>query len=70
MSITDHETGNMLIDALPLLPGDYPASNLLEAYGYLGIGSAYLVSVSQDDSIPTLESLGTGHLIVWSDNVT
>lgn len=70
MSITDHETGNMLIDALPLLPGEYPAANLLEAYRYLGIGSAYLVSVSQVDSIPTLESLGTEHLIVWSDNVT
>ncbi|WNF07273.1 phage baseplate plug family protein [Brevibacillus borstelensis] len=69
MSITDHETGELLIDSLPLLPGDYPAANLLSQYKYLGIGSAALVSSVGDDSMPTFDSLGKTHQIIWSDNI-
>ncbi|USG65158.1 hypothetical protein NDK47_24045 [Brevibacillus ruminantium] len=68
MSIKDHETGALLIDSLPLLPGEYPAANMLSQFSYLGIGSAVLISVSGDDSMPTFESLGREHLIAWGDN--
>lgn len=70
MSITD-STGNLLIDALPIITGDYPAANLLKQYAYLGIGSAYLVPASsglQDN--PDYSDLGTDFVLVWSDNVT
>lgn len=68
MAIADHDTGEKLIDALPLLPGDYPSANLLAQHDYLNIGSAFLLSVTNDDSMPTFESLGKEHLVVWSDN--
>ncbi|MCR8961667.1 hypothetical protein NW800_00385 [Brevibacillus laterosporus] len=70
MSITDHETGKLLVDALPLLPSEYPVANLLGPYDYLGIGSAVIVSVSKEHSMPTFDSLGRDHLVVWSDNLT
>ncbi|QDX92073.1 hypothetical protein EEL30_06635 [Brevibacillus laterosporus] len=69
MSITDHETGKLLVDALPLLPGEYPTANLLESHGYLKIGSAVVVSANGDNSAPTFDSLGKDHLVVWSDDV-
>jgi len=68
MSISDHETGEMLIDSLPVLPGEYPSANLLGQYSYLGIGSAVLISASGDNSMPTFDSLGREHLIAWGDN--
>jgi len=69
MSITDHVTGTLLIDSLPLLPADYPAADLLKQYSYLGIGSAVIVSANGKDTVPTFESLGNEHMIVWSDNI-
>ena len=69
MSVADHESGKQLIDALPLLQGEYPAANLLKQYSYLGIGSATIISLSGKDETPTFESLGKEHLVVWSDNI-
>lgn len=69
MSISDHDTGERLIDGLPLLPGDYPGANLLGQYRYLNIGSMALVSATSNDSMPTFDSLGKEHFVVWSDNV-
>ncbi|WP_410720243.1 phage baseplate plug protein [Brevibacillus sp. SIMBA_076] len=68
MAISNHSTGELLIDALPLLPGDYPSANLLMQHGYLNIGSAVLVSTTGCNSTPTFDSLGKEHFIVWSDN--
>ena len=70
MSITDHETGKLLVDSLPLLPGEYPAANLLSQYSYLEIGSAVLVSVTGDGTMPTFESLGRDHFVLWGDNTS
>lgn len=67
MSIKDHDSGRLLIDGLPLLPGEYPSADLLGQHKYLGIGSAYLISLSNDDTVPTFDSLGKSHLIAWSD---
>lgn len=70
MSISDHNTGKTLISSLPLLPGEFPAADLLSQHNYLNIGSAFLLSVTNDDSMPTFESLGKEHLVVWSDNLS
>ncbi|MGG3884358.1 phage baseplate plug family protein [Brevibacillus panacihumi] len=69
MSLTDHETGELLIDSLPLLPGEYPSANILRQYAYLGIGSAVIFSINGDNSAPTFDSLGKDHLLIWSDNI-
>ncbi|MBG9773571.1 hypothetical protein ABD71_10965 [Brevibacillus laterosporus] len=67
--ITDHETGKMLVDAIPLLPSEYPAANLLDSHSYLKIGKAVIVSLNGDNSMPTFDSLGKEHLVVWSDDI-
>lgn len=70
MSITD-DSGNMLLDGVPLVTGDYPAANILDQYSYLGIGSAYVVSTSANlDGIPSENNLGTDYYLVWSDTVS
>ncbi|MCM3141655.1 hypothetical protein [Brevibacillus sp. MER 51] len=68
MSVKEHDAGVMLIDALPLLLGEYPAANVLKQHSYLGIGSAVVISLTEDRAI-TFESLGKDHLIVWTDNI-
>lgn len=45
MSISDY-ANNLLIDGIPLVSGVYPAGNLLQQQRYLGIGSWYIVNVS------------------------
>lgn len=69
MGIANHDTGKKLADAIPLLPGEYPAANLLAQHDYLNIGSAVIVSATNDYSIPTFSSLGKEHFVMWSDNL-
>lgn len=45
LSISD-VNNNLLIDSVPMITGSYPAANLLEQQKYLGIGSWYIVNVS------------------------
>lgn len=45
MSISD-VSGNLLIASIPLVTGGYPAANLLQQQRYLGIGSCFIVNVS------------------------
>jgi hypothetical protein len=68
MSITD-SNGNLLIDAIPLLCGDFPAANMLGQYSYLNIGSAFIIKVgtAEMDS-PDDTNLGTEFVLVWGDN--
>lgn len=70
MSIAEHETGETLIASLPLLPGEYPSANLLAQHDYLNIGVVVLASVNGENSMPTFDSLGKEHIVVWSDNVS
>lgn len=79
MSITQGST--LLLDAIPLLPGQYPAANVLRQYQYLQIGSAYLIPNGGGlPENPTFTTLGTQiptsastpvstYLLVWTDNV-
>ncbi len=61
--------GVLLLASVPLLTGLYPSSNLLAQYGYLRIGSAYLLnteSVSAD--YPSQMNLNQFSLL-WGDTV-
>jgi hypothetical protein len=69
MSVSDSD-GNLLIDSLPLVTGEYPASDILGQYEYLGIGSAFVVNVSNiDEDLPTDTTLGTDFYLMWGDRV-
>lgn len=71
MSITNPATQTLILDGVPLLPGDYPAGNILGQYAYLGIGSAFLVpaSTAAAQNNPTSDNLGSDYLLVWSDTM-
>jgi hypothetical protein len=69
MTISD-DTGNVLLDSLPLLPGDYPAGDLLRPHRYLGLGSACLVNAGAQPTFPsdgpTSATLGSGGWqLIW-----
>jgi hypothetical protein len=66
MAISD-AAGNVLISSVPLITGWYPAANLLGQYGYLQIGSAYLLNTGNaSDDYPGLSNLDQFSL-VWGD---
>ncbi|CQR71687.1 hypothetical protein SOV_04830 [Sporomusa ovata DSM 2662] len=68
MNITDPATGTMLLASIPLVPGDYPAANILEQYAYLGIGSAYVLSTGNAATeYPDADNLGSEWVLIWSD---
>ncbi len=69
MNISDPATGSDILTSVPLLSApDGESLNLLEQYRHLGIGSAYLVNVSNiADEQPTDENLGTDFILVWGD---
>ena len=69
LTISD-KGGNVLVDGLPLVTGDYPAADILEQYQYLGIGSAVVVNVGNTTlDIPDSTTLGTDFVLVWGDSV-
>lgn len=70
MIIAD-QFGNMIIDGVPLVTGDYPAANMLEQYAYLEIGSCFMINISQTpiDS-PNLTNLGNDFVLLWADTPT
>lgn len=60
--------GNLLLDSVPCITGDWPAANILGQYGYLKIGSAYIVNAGNlPIDYPDKESLGSGFVLLWSD---
>lgn len=67
MTISDAQN-NLLLDSLPLVTGWYPAANILAQFGYLGIGSAYILNEGTSNSdYPGQSDLGTGFQLLWSD---
>ena len=69
MTLTDAVSGIVLIDSHPLLVTNYPSSNLLGQFEYLGIGSALVLNVSGvRGSMPAEFDLGTDYLLLWGDN--
>ncbi|MGO4496426.1 hypothetical protein AB4114_11070 [Paenibacillus sp. 2RAB27] len=68
MSVTNFKTKELLLDAVPLITGDYPAANLLEQYEYMNIGSAFVVPTnSLAIGIPDDTNIGTEYVLVWGD---
>lgn len=60
--------GNLLLANVPLLTGYWPAANILQQNGGLGIGSAYVVNASGAAAdYPDAAGLGTDFLLVWGD---
>lgn len=70
MSVVD-VNNNLLLDAVPVITGHYPAANLLRQYQYLGIGSAYVVPTANSGlpDNPDYTDLGSDFLLVWGDSV-
>ena len=67
MTILD-VAGNLLLDSIPLITGWYPAANLLAQYGYLQIGSAFILNEgSSIADYPTRNDLGQSFILLWGD---
>ena len=61
--------GNPMVSSIPLVTGVYPAANILGPYGYLGIGSAFVINQSGGTSdLPDDKNLGVLFQILWDDN--
>ena len=70
MDIGNATTGKPLLASLPLVPGMYPAGNLLSQYAYLGIGAAYLFPVTATaEEWPGETTIGTDWALIWGDTV-
>jgi hypothetical protein len=68
MTIFD-QLGNLLLSNIPMLTGTWPAGNLLQPYGYLRIGSAFLINVSGDPGdYAGPSNLGSDYQLIWDDN--
>lgn len=69
MSISDTQD-ELLLDSIPLITGLYPAGNLLAQYGYLLIGSAYILNEGTTNSdYPGRNDLGSGFVLLWDNTV-
>lgn len=59
--------GNLLLASVPLITGYYPAANILAQYGYLQIGSAYMLNTGNDpNDFPSSSDL-TQFSLLWGD---
>jgi hypothetical protein len=68
MAIAD-SLNNPIVSTVPLLPGYYPAGNILAPYEALQIGEAFMIN--QDGGLtqaPNSSNLGTSWLLLWTDN--
>ena len=69
LSISDSQ-GVLLLDSTPMITGWYPAANILAQYGYLRIGSAYLLNLGNNASdYPGRNDLGSAFILLWGDTV-
>jgi hypothetical protein len=69
MTLIDSTTGNYLVDGIPLIVGVQPTINLLQPYGYLGIGSCYIINVSGVASeYPNDTNLGIDYIMLWGNS--
>lgn len=66
LTIKDGVSGTLLLDAIPLMVGQYPAANLLEQYSYMKLGSAVVVRQGElPERNPDDTNLGTEYFLVW-----
>lgn len=71
MTITDPVTGEYILDSIPVLGGIDDLSDLLYQYTYLGLGSAFVINVSNvpKDS-PNDRNFGTDFKLLWGNTQT
>lgn len=69
LTIRDGKTRDVIISNINVLPTFGPVnSNILYAYKYLRIGSAYVVPmIKQGITMPDDKNLGTDYVLVWGD---
>jgi hypothetical protein len=60
---------NVLIACVPLVTGWYPGANVLAQYGYLKIGSAYLLNTGNVASDYPGQNNLSAFSLLWSDTV-
>lgn len=60
---------NLLVNSVPLVTGNDPACNILRQFGYLKIGSAFVINQSGTKKLnyPNNSDLGTDFVLVWGD---
>lgn len=68
LGITD-VNGNILLQSIPFVTGDWPAANILGQYQYLNIGAAYILNLNSAFDMPTSGDLGVNFVLLWGDNV-
>lgn len=71
ISIINYDTKEYYLTNIPLVrAADSVYRNILYPYGYLHIGSIYIVKVSEDSKLdmPDKLTFGTEFLFVWGDN--
>lgn len=59
--------GNVLIASVPLITGQYPSANILAQYGYLAIGSAYILNTGNNTIDYPADTSLTKFSLLWSD---
>jgi len=71
MTITDPITGEYILDSVPVLGGIADSSDLLSQFGYLGLGSAFVVNISNipKDS-PNDKDFGRDFKLLWGNKQT
>lgn len=58
---------NELIASVPLITGAYPAANMLAQYGYLQVGSAYLLNTGNADTDYPDDTNLNLFTLIWGD---
>ena len=67
MSVSD-SAGTLLLSSIPLITGTWPAANILAQFGYLKIGSAYVINLGQvPDDYPNADELGGSFVLLWDN---
>ena len=68
MTLIDAATDKVLIANLPLLSTKGSSANILQFYSHLGIGSAYVVKLTNDAEPLSADNLGTDYCLLWGDS--
>lgn len=71
LGIADQQ-GNQLLNSIPLVTGSWPAANVLGQYGYLQIGSAFVINASNLSTdlqdYPGQSNLGSDYILLWDNS--
>lgn len=62
--------GEVLIDSLPLVVGQYPAADIFAPHKYMGLGSACVVNAGNAVlDYPNDSTLGVDFFLLWGDTI-